>query len=120
MNAVAEQALLGEFFNEDDLGGHENGGLAFLVRDGDFDEGLRVIAGGAFEAQAALGHVLASDDVVAALWMADAGGIVDFDARVFAAVGARRGGFFGSCRRHSENGCAQLTSRLRAGGVRSG
>ncbi len=92
MDAVAEQALLGEFFGEDDLGGDEDGGLAWLIGDGDFDERLRIIFCAAFESQAALGHVLAGDDVVAALGVADAGGVADFDSRMLAAIGAKRGG----------------------------
>ncbi len=92
MDAVAEQALLGEFFGEDDLGGDEDGGLAWLIGDGDFDERLRIIFCAALESQAALGHVLAGDDVVAALGVADAGGVADFDSRMLAAIGAKRGG----------------------------
>ena len=106
MDAVAEEALLGKFFDEDDLGVNENGGLTFFVGDGDFDEGLRIVVRAALEAEAAFGHVLALDDVVAAFGMADAGGIVDFDARVLAAVGARSGWFFGSGRRQGEDGGA--------------
>src|SRR5882762_7663394 len=37
LDAAAVEALLGEFFGEDDLGGNENGGLTGLVGDGDFD-----------------------------------------------------------------------------------
>ena len=33
MDAAAEEALLGELFGEDGLGGGENGGLAGLVRE---------------------------------------------------------------------------------------
>ena len=119
MDAVAEEALLGELLDEDDLGGDEDGGLALLVGDGDIDEGLGVIVFGAFEAQAALGHVLALDDVIAALGMADAGGVSDFDARVFAAIDARRGGFFLSGRRDGEDG-ARFISRLSARGASTG
>jgi len=90
LDAVAEQALLGEFFGEDDLRGDEDGGLAGLIGDGDFDEGLRIIFCTAFEAQAALGHILALDDIIAALGMADASGVADFDARMLAAIDARR------------------------------
>jgi hypothetical protein len=104
LDAVAEEALLGEFFDEDDEAGDEDGGLAFLVGDGDFDKGLGVILLGAFEAQAAFGHVLAGDDVFAAIGMADASGVADFDARVLAAVDAREGGIIGSCgRRQGED-----------------
>ena len=119
LDAVAEEALLGELFGEDDLSGDENGGLAGLIGDGDFDEGLRIIFCAAFEAQAALGHVLALDDVVAALGMADTGRVGDFDARVFAAIDARRGGFFLSGRRDGEDG-ARFISRLSARGVSTG
>ena len=120
LDAVAEEALLGEFFGEDDLGGDEDGGLAGLIGDGDIDEGLRIIFRAAFEAQAAFGHVLALDDVVAALGMADTGRVGDFDARMLAAIGARRGGLVGSGRRHGEDGRARLTSRLGASGVSIG
>ncbi len=120
MDAVAEEALLGELFGEDDLGGDEDGGLAGLIGDGDVDEGLGVIAFGALEAQAALGHVLAGDDVVGALGMADAGGVADFDARMLAAVGARRGwgwlrnghGLVWRRKRHGEDGGLRLGGRV--------
>ena len=102
MDAAAEEALLGEFFGEDDLGGDEDGGLAWLVRDGDFDERLGVVALAALETQAALGHVLALDDVIRAPGNTHAGGVVNFDARMLAAIGARRGGFFASERRRWE------------------
>ena len=91
MDAVAEEALLGEFFGEDDLGGDEDGGLAGLIGDGDVDEGLRIIFCAALEAQAAFGHVFALHHVVAAFGMADAGGVADLDARMLAAIGASRG-----------------------------
>ena len=120
MDAVAEEALLGEFFDEDDQAGDEDGGLAFLVGDGDFDEGLGVILFGAFEAQAAFGHVLASDDVFAAIGMADTSGVADFDARVFAAVDAREGGVFGSGKSHSEDGGARLPAVVRGNSGRGG
>lgn len=80
-DAVAEKLLLGEFLEEDDLGGDEDGGMAGNVGNGDFDEGAVVVALAAFEAQAAARHVLAGDDVVAAVGMADAGGVADFDGR---------------------------------------
>jgi hypothetical protein len=65
---------------------------------------LGVILFGALEAEAAFGHVLAGDDVFAAIGMTDASGVADFDARVFAAIDAREGGVIGSGRRHGENG----------------
>jgi len=119
LDAAAVEALLGEFFGEDDLGGNENGGLAGLIGDGDFDESPGVIPLAALEAQAAPGHVLALDDVVAALGMADAGGVGDFDARMLAAIGARRGRrggrFFAGRRRHGEDGGEGLSDRVGAG-----
>ena len=124
MDAAAEEALLGEFLGEDDLGGNENGGLAGLVGDGDFDEGLGVIPLAALETQAALGHVLALDDVIAAPGMADAGRVGDLDAGMLAAIGTRRGRLFVSRRRLGEDGslrlCWKLASRLRAKGINSG
>ncbi len=125
MDAATEEALLGEFLGEDDLRGNENGGLvAGLVGDGDLDEGLGVIPLAALETQAALGHVLALDDVIATPGMADAGRVGDLDAGMFAAIGARRGGLFASRRRLGEDGglrlCWKLASRLRAKGVNSG
>src|SRR6267142_1465998 len=87
-DAVAEELLLGKLLGEDDLSGDEEGGLAGQVGNGDFDEGAVVIALGAFEAEAAARHVLAGDDVVAALGMADASGIADLDAGVLAAIDA--------------------------------
>ena len=83
--------MFGERFDEDDPGGDEDGGLAGLVRDGDFDEGLRVILLAALEAETAFGHVFAGDDVVSALGMTDAGGVADLNARVFAAINGRGG-----------------------------
>ena len=103
MDAAAEEALLGEFFGEDDLGGDEDGGLAWLVRDGDFDERLGVVALAALETQAALGHVLALDDVIGAPGNTNAGGVVDFDARMLAAIDAQRSGFFAGERRRCED-----------------
>lgn len=120
MDAVAEEALLGKFFDEDDLGGDEDGGLAGLVGNGDVDEGLREIVLGALEADAAFGHVLAGDDVVSALGMTDTGGVIDLDARVFAAIGAREGGFFGNRRSHGEDGRARLADRVGAASVKVG
>ena len=102
LDAAAEEALLGEFFGEDDLRGDENGGLAGLVRHGDFDERLGVIPLAALETQAALGHVLALDDVIGAPGKANADGVVDFDARMLAAIDAQRGGFFASGRKRCE------------------
>ncbi len=124
MDAAAVEALLGEFLGEDDLGGNEDGRLAGLVGDGDLDEGLGVIPLAALETQAALGHVLALDDVIAAPGMADAGRVGDLDAGMLAAIGARRGGLFVSRRRLGEDGglrlCRKLASRLRAKWVNSG
>ena len=124
LDAAAEEALLGEFLGEDDLGGNEDGRLAGLVGDGDLDEGLGVIPLAALETQAALGHVLALDDVIAAPGMADAGRVGDLDAGMLAAIGAWRGGLFASRRSHGEDGslrlCRKLASRLRAKGVNSG
>jgi len=112
LDAAAEEALFGEFFDEDDLGGDEDGGLAGSVGNGDFDEGLHIVSLAALEAHAAFGHVLAGNDVLAALGMADAGGVADFDAGVFAAIGARGGGFFGTRRRHGEDGRPRIPLRL--------
>ena len=126
MDAAAEEALLGELFDEDDFGVDEDGGLAVLVGDGDFDEGLLVVLLAALEAQAAFRHVLAGDDFVAALGMADASGVGDFDARVLTAIGGRRGGSCGckgSWGRHGEDGGLRLGGSVRnrladGGGVR--
>ena len=85
-DSVAEELLLGKLLGEDDLGGDEEGGLARYIGNGDFDEGAVVVALAAFEAEAAARHVLAGDDVVAALGMADASGIADLDAGVLAAI----------------------------------
>lgn len=112
-DAVADELLLGEFLDEDDLGGDEDGGLAGDVGGGDFDEGAFVIGLFAFEAEAAAGHVFADDDVVAALGMADEGGIADFDARVLAAIDAGRAGF--ARRRHGEDGGARLGASVGLG-----
>ncbi len=120
MDAAAEAALFGEFFDEDDLGRDENGGLAGLVGNGDFDEGLYIILLAALETEAALGHVLALDDVIAALGMADAGGVADLDAGMFAAIGTRSGGFFGNRRRHAADGRSRIPLRLRASKVNGG
>ena len=120
MDAAAEEGLFGELLDEDDLGGDENGGLAGLVGNGDFDEGLYIILLAALETEAALGHVLALDDVIAAPGMADAGGVADLDAGVFAAIGARRGGFFVNRRRHGEDGRSRIPLRLRASKINGG
>ncbi len=122
LDAAAEEALLGEFLGEDDLGGNENGGLAGLVGDGDLDEGLGVIPLAALETQAALGHVLALDDVIAALGMADAGGVGNLDAGMLAAIGMRRGRLFASRRRLGDlvrtAACGSAGSSLRGSGLR--
>ncbi len=90
--------MFGELGDEDDLGGNEDGGLARVIGNGDFDEGSREITLAAFEAQAAAGHVLALGDVVTLeAGTMDAGGVVDFDARVLAAIDRGHAGFF---RRH--------------------
>jgi len=101
------------------LGGGEDEGLAGDVGDGDFDERAFVVLLFAFEAEAAAGHVLALNDVVAALGMADEGGIADLGARMLAAVDARSVVAAGG-RRQGEDGGARLPSRLRAGVVSGG
>jgi hypothetical protein len=108
--------LFGEGLDEDDAGGDEDGGLAGVVGDGDFDQGLGVILLAALEAQAALGHVLAGDDFVAALGVTNAGGVGDFDAGVPAAIGRRGGGRGGNWGRHGEDGGARLAGRVDSGG----
>jgi hypothetical protein len=113
LDAAAEEALFGEFFDEDDLGGDEDGGLAGLVGDGDFDEGPYIVLFAAREAQAALGHVLAGDDVVSAVGLTDAGGVVDLDARVLAAIDASGGGIFLKRRRHGDDGGLRLADSVR-------
>ncbi len=128
MDAAAEEALFGEFLDEDDLGGDEDGGLAGLVRNGDFDGGLHIVLLAALEAQAAFGHVLADDDVVFALGLTNACGVADFDARMLAAIDARSGGFFVNRRRNGKDGRrrlplrlpAKLPDKVGAGGVNSG
>ena len=105
-DAVAEELLLGEFLDEDDLGGDEDGGLAGCVGNGDFDESAIVVTLVALEAEAAAGHVFADDDVIAALRVADASGIVDLDARVLAAIDAGR--FLLLRGRHGEDGHTRL------------
>src|SRR5208282_1220389 len=92
----------------------------FFVRDGDIDESLRVIVVAAFEAQATLGHVLADDDVFAAIGMTDAGGVTDFDARVFTTIDADNGRCLEGRRRHGEDGGAALGDSIGFGGERSG
>ena len=107
-DAVAEEFFFGKFDGGDDLGGDENGDLANDVRDGDFDEGAFVVGLFAFETQAAAGHVLADDDVVSALWMANEGGVVDFGARMLAALLAGSIRFLGGGQRHGEDRGARL------------
>ena len=94
MDAAAEEALLGKFLDKNDFCGDEDGGLAVLVGHSDFDEGLFIVGLAAGEADSALGHVLAGDDIVATCLMADAGGVIDFDARVLAAIDSGRVWFF--------------------------
>ena len=118
-DAVAEELLLGKLLGEDDLGGDEEGGLAGFVGNGDIDEGAVVVALAAFEAEAAARHVFAGDDVVAALGMADASGVADFNARVLAAIDTGRIRL-GRGRRHGENGTEALHDKLGAGGVNRG
>jgi len=94
LDAVTVELLLGQLLDEDDLRRNENGRLTLLIRNGDLNEGALVIAFAALEAQAALGHVFASDDIVAAIGMADAGVVADFDARMLAAIDLGWPGFF--------------------------
>lgn len=115
MDPVAEELLLGKLFDENDLGGHEDGGLAGLVGHGDFDERLRTVPLAAFEAQAALGHVLAEDHFITLLGMANASRVSDFDARVLAALGGGTGGFLRS--RQSENGAERFLEMLGMGRI---
>ena len=117
-DAVAEELLLGKLLGEDDLGRDEEGGLAGCVGNGDFDEGAFVVALAAFEAQAAAGYILAGGDVVAALGMADAGGVTDLDARVLAAIDA--GCIRLGRRRQGENGTEALHDKVGAGGINRG
>jgi hypothetical protein len=112
-DAVAEELLLGEFLEEDDLGG-----LAGCIGNGDFDEGAVVVTFAAFEAQGAARHVLAGDDVVATLGMADAGEAADFDARVLAAIDLGRIRL--ERRRQGEDRRAPLPGRVNRGLGRSG
>ena len=125
MDAAAEEGLFGEGFDEDDMGGDEDGLLAGRIRDSDFDKGVHVILLAALEAEAALGHVLALDDVVAALGMTNAGGVADFDARMLAAIDGRGGWrIFGGGGRDGEDGGLRfaegVTDEAGAGGVKVG
>ena len=114
MDAAAEEGLFGERLDEDDLGGDEDGGLAGLVGNGDFDEGPYIVLLAALEAQAALGHVLTGDDVVSALGLTDAGGVVDLDARVLAAIDASGGrGWLWRGGRDGEDGGLRLADSVR-------
>lgn len=115
LDAVAEELLLGELLDEDDLRGDENSGLAGLVGRGDLDEGLRIVMLAALEAQSAFGHILAEDNIIAALRMANAGGIVDLDARVLAAIDAGPLGFLRLWNR--ENGSSLFPERFGASRV---
>ena len=112
LDAAAEEGLFGEGFDEDDLGGDEDGGLIVFVGNGDFDEGVHIVLLAALEAQAALGHVLADDDVVSALGLTDAGGVVDLDARVLAAIDASGGRIFLNRRRHGDDGGSRLAGKV--------
>src|SRR5260370_21817469 len=112
LDAAAEEALFGEFFDEDNLAGNENGGLAGCVRNGNFDEALCRVLLAALEAQAGFGHVLAGDDVVSALGVANAGRVGDFDAGMLAALGAGGGGLLQNLRGKGED------SPRRPGGLR--
>src|SRR5260370_31195152 len=116
LDSVAEELLLGKLFNEDDLGGHEDRRLAGLIGHGDFDERLRVVLSAAFEAQAALGHVLAKDYVITLLGMANASGVCDFDARMLAPLSPGAGRFLRS--RQSQDGAALLLARIGTSRVR--
>ena len=115
-DAVTEKFFFGELDGGDDLGGNENGDLADDVRDSDFDEGAFVVGLFAFEAQAAARHILAGDDVVSALGMADESGVVDLGAGVLAALFAWSIGFLEGGQRQGENRGARfvVSSGLRA------
>jgi hypothetical protein len=119
-DAAAEEFFFGKFDDGDDLRGNENGDLADDVRNGDFDERAFVVGLFAFEAQPAAGHVLAEDDVVSALWMADEGGVVDLGARMLAALLARSVGLLDRGQRHGENRGARKRGKFHAPEIQVG
>src|SRR5207245_4670351 len=105
LDAVAEELLLEKLFDKDNLGGHEDGRLAGLVGHRDFDQRLQIVLLAALEAQAPFGHVLTEDHVITLLGMAHASRVRDFHARVLAALGGGKSGFFR--RRQSNDGTAR-------------
>jgi len=58
-DAVSEEVEAGKFFDADDAGADENGGLAGIIGDGNFDSRVRFVTMAAAKTEAAFGNVVA-------------------------------------------------------------
>src|SRR5260221_5041119 len=94
-DAVSEKAKAGKFFDADDAGADEDGGLAGVIGDGDFDGRVCFVTMAAAKTEAAFGNVVALDDVFAGGTEPDAGDEVDASADVATQIEFAAGGEFG-------------------------
>ena len=93
-DAVPEEVEAGKFFDADDACADEDGGLAGVIGDGDFDARVCFVTMAAAKTQAAFGNVVALDDVFAGGTEADAGHEVDAGADVATQIEFAAGGEF--------------------------
>jgi len=94
-DAVSEKAKAGKFFDADDAGADEDGGLAGVIGDGDFDGRVCFVTMAAAKTEAAFGNVVALDDVFAGGTEPDAGDEVDASADVATQIEFAASGEFG-------------------------
>ena len=85
-NSIAEKVEGWEFFDAADGGADEDGSLAGIIRNSDFDRGVFVVAPAAAEAETAFGNIVAFDDVLASRTEANAGNEMDACANVAAQI----------------------------------
>src|SRR5438034_9582538 len=81
-DAVSEEVDAGKFFDADDACADEDGGLAGVIGDGDFDGRVLFVTMAAAKREAAFGNVVALDDVFAGGIEPNAGDEIDASADV--------------------------------------
>ena len=94
-DAVSEEVEAGKFFDADDACADEDGGLAGVIGDGDFDGRICFVTMAAAKTEAAFGNVVAFDDVFTGWIEPDAGDEVDASADVATQIEFAAGGKFG-------------------------
>ena len=85
-DTVAEHSGRRNFFHAADLCGHENGGLAGRVRNGDFNRGVFRIVFAAAKTEAAFGDIVALDDFFVEVIHANACREIDARAHMAPAI----------------------------------